>query len=279
MNNDEKEFEGTSYPRLCALLGSTPSRLSQSMHNAGFRTLSIPFSYVAFDTERTEVALTAMRVLGIRGFSLTIPHKEKALSLVDALSEEAAKIGAINTVIKSHRHLVAHNTDHYGISESISRAGVPVESVVVYGAGGAARAALFALKQLGASEIYVCNRTASRAEELATIFGVSCLKEAELQRTLESRSRMFINASPVGMPHLSADFPFDAEVFTEQHVVFDMLLKKSALLERAVERGAETIPGIEMLYYQGIKQFELFTGCEAPASEMRQALEAEFERI
>ena len=108
-----------SYPRLCGLLARKPTRLGQAMHNAGFAELGLPFAYVAFDTEDTAHALDTMRRLGFRGFSLTIPHKETALPLLDECSREASVIGAVNTVVNSGKSLFGENTDWIGVRDSL----------------------------------------------------------------------------------------------------------------------------------------------------------------
>ena len=172
MNTDWSKL---SFPRLCALAAQSPTKLSQAMHNAAFKELGIDFSYVAFDTADTPSVVRSMRELGIRGFSLTIPHKENALDLVDFKSEEVEAIKATNTLINDGSKIHAFNTDTVGIERAFAEAGVKSLSgkdVLLLGAGGAAKAAIYTAKKLDAKSILVANRNEERAKSLASEFQV-----------------------------------------------------------------------------------------------------------
>ena len=275
------DWQRLSYPRLCGLLAVRPSRLSQAMHSAGFQTLSEPFSYVAFDTQRTEVALSAMREMGIRGFSLTIPHKENAMGLVDALSPEAVSIGAINTVVNTGEKLLGYNTDWYGVTKALEEGSFDAagKKALVFGAGGASRAAVYALKQLGLEKISICNRTDKRAKDLATVFSIDFLPYAEMEGFDFSTISLFINCTPIGLEIAGPDasYPFEFDVFGQHHTVFDMVTRDTALLEGARASGATTVAGIRMLFHQAIQQFELFSEQTAPKDVIEAALHAAIE--
>jgi len=276
-----------SYPRLCALLGKNPSRLSQAMHNAGFQAANLPFSYVAFNTTATEQALSAMRILGIRGFSLTIPHKERAYPLVDEVDSHAKAIAAINTVINDQGVLRAYNSDWCGVTEALREAKCEFSSdlqAAVLGAGGAARAAVYALKTLGVGQIYVVNRDIKRAKNCVQDFEVEALDYKDLENVLESSAQLLINATPLGSKLLEAEskgermsYPFRLDCLSSSHTVFDMVTAETELLRVAEKRGASTIAGIRMLLHQAIRQFELFTESEANLEVMEKALLAEYE--
>lgn len=261
-----------SYPRVCGLLGSNPSRLSQAMHNAGFKALGLPFQYAAFKTENTNAGLTAMRELGFRGLSLTIPHKEQALGLVDALSKDAIECGAINTVINDGEKLFGYNTDWYGVVEALREAGIEPKRALIFGAGGAARAAVVALRHMNCERILIANRTAKRATDLANVFNVEALAYEELAHyDFQSNVDLFVSAAPVG----AEGFPFPLSVFGPGHTVFDMVTKETELLTQARAQGAKVVPGIRMLLHQALKQFELFTESISPREAMEQALAAQ----
>ena len=270
-----------SFPRLCALLGSHPSRLSQAMHNAAFKAAGLPFVYVACATENTRFGLEAMRSLGFRGLSLTIPHKEAAVLLVDSLSEDAKKIAAVNTVINSGTELSGHNTDWQGIVTALAEAGLvelSQKTVLVLGAGGAARAALYALSKLSAGKVYVANRTLARAVALAAEFLIEPVPYAAAQGLLE-RVDLIIQTTPLASAaHPVSSYPFDVRGLGSRHTVFDMVTKETPLLTAARTQGAQVIPGIRMLLHQATAQFALFTDQQADVRVMEEALLAEYAR-
>ena len=272
----ETEWQRLAFPRLCGLLGVRPSRLSQAMHNAGYGKLALRFCYVAFDTMRTEVGITAMRELGIRGYSLTIPHKENAIGLIDALSPEATAIGAINTVVNNGSQLIGYNTDWYGVTEALTEVGFAGQGkrALVFGAGGAARAAIYALQQLQLESILITNRSDKRAEDLATVFSIDHLPYQNLGDFDFTSIALFINCTPIGLEIAGSDasYPFPLEVFGAEHAVFDMVTCETELLQKTRDQGGTAIAGIRMLLYQAVQQFELFTEQHAPVEVMEQAL-------
>ena len=270
------DLVGLSYPRLCALCGRKPSTLSQAMHNACFRALGLPFFYVAFDTVDTESAISAMRELGIRGYSLTIPHKEAGARLVDMLSDEARAIGAVNTVINNEGVLTGYNTDVYGIERAFAESGVELRSkrVLVLGAGGAARAAIAVCLEQGCSELVVWNRSAERLGSLKTSWPDLSTITGDISPKNLAVFDVIINSTPVGSFALveTEVHPFSLDSLADGQVVFDMVTRDSELLTRARSRGCMTIPGIRMLLFQAVKQFSLFTNCEPSILVMEDAL-------
>ncbi len=272
------EWERLAFPRACGLLAEQPSALSQAMHNAGFKSLDLDFSYTAFPCSDTASGIAAMRSLGLRGLSLTIPHKERALPMIDELSDEVEAIGSANTVINTGDKLLGFNTDHYGVSEALLEAGFQSrgDTALVFGAGGAARAAVYALAQLGVKKIAICNRNAKRAEEVAQDFDISVVDYDTLSPEFVASLELFVNATPIGLSLAgdAARYPFELSSFTAASCVFDMVTRQTELLEGAKASGATTIHGARMLLFQALKQFELFTELsEAPRAHMEKALE------
>ncbi len=253
------------------------------MHNAAFRAAAVPYVYSALHTEDTQFGIQAMRELGFRGLSLTIPHKEAAMELVDEVAQEAQAIGAINTIVNDAGTLRGSNTDWIGIREALNEAGFQADDrpVMLFGAGGASRAALFALQRLGVKKILISNRTDARAEKLAAEFNTEVLAYKELSQFSFSTLSLFINSSAIGSPSAppDAEYPFDLGVFGESQSVFDMVTHNTALLRAAGESGARTIPGVRMLLYQAVPQFLAFTELKkAPLTEMETALLEELAR-
>jgi shikimate dehydrogenase len=266
--------EKLCYPHLCALVGAKTTRLSQSMHNAGFVSLNLPFSYVAFNTVDTEAVIKATRELGIRGLSLTIPHKETALTLVDQLSLEAKEIGAINTVINDGEKLTGYNTDCYGIEEAFAEKQITLKdkTTLLIGAGGASRAALSVLSKSGA-QITIANRTFERAQKLAGEFDCQAISFEELGKMKKLEFDILINSSSLGSDISSgATYPFSFENLPTAGVVFDFVTKETELTKAAEAKGLVAILGQRMLLHQATKQFELFTEKSPPVDVMEKAL-------
>lgn len=276
-----------AYPMLCGLCADQPTKLSQAMHNAAFRAAGLNAFYVAFDTADTVGAIAAMRTLGIRGYSMTLPHKEASVTLVDELSPEVLVVGALNTILNDQGKLFGFNTDIDGVERAFKEEAVDVQQkrVLVLGAGGAARATAYALMKLGASEIVISNRTDTRAEQVASELsscvqspsktGVvfSALPYSQLTGQLSSFA-VLANTTPVGS-HLQPEgkFPFSLSALESRPVVFDAVTRETKFLRAARERGCCTITGVRMLLHQAVRQFELFTGLsQAPVVEMEQAL-------
>jgi shikimate dehydrogenase len=275
------DWDKLAFPRLCGLLGVNPSRLSQAMHNAGFKSLGLDFSYHAFNTLETAQCLQAVREMGFRGLSLTIPHKEIAFSLVDELSEDSKKIGAINTLINTGTELVGYNSDWCGIQSALDEVQFSSKncSAVVLGAGGAAKAGVYALKDLGVSTIYIANRTEKRASAIADEFGIELLAIDGVEKKLESEVQLIVNATPLGLKGEGIeDYPFSKDVLSADHTVFDMVTKETALVKAANAKGASVVLGIRMLLHQAVKQFELFTEQKAPLEDLEAALLAEYSK-
>jgi shikimate dehydrogenase len=274
----ETAWDQLAYPRLCGLLGARPSKLSQAMHNAGFKALGLPFAYVAFSTNDTVLGIHAMRGLGFRGLSLTIPHKEVAVSLVDDLRDDVKEIRAINTVINYGDELLGCNTDWSGIVKALEEAQFSGKgkSALVFGAGGASRAALYALKNLELANILITNRTAERAKKLAADFAVDFVEAKDVNNALLEKTELFINATPIGLPLAGAEqvYPFDLKVFCTGHTVFDMVTKNTELTSVAQQNGATVVHGARMLLYQALEQFELFTEQPAPLAIFEDAMNA-----
>lgn len=262
-------------PWVLGLLADRPSTLSAAMHNAGFAALSRPYRFTAIDTIQTAEALQAMRVLGIRGFALTIPHKERAMSLVDVLSPEATVTGSINTVVNDGSKLTGYNTDIAGVEQALCESKVPenISSALVLGAGGASRAAVVALRNVGVTNIALSNRSEGRGRALASELQTEFLPWAGLGRANDFG--LVINATPIGS-HLS-DETSESELLGILNLagvfaVLDMVTKPTALLDQARESGCVAIAGARMLLFQAFAQFALFTGEAPPRDAMEKAL-------
>ena len=257
---------------------------SPAMHNAALEAAGLDFVYVAFAVPAAGVAGvgTAMRALNIRGLNVTVPYKQAVMDFLDEVSPEAQAIGAVNTIDHRDGRLVGHNTDAYGIMASLREDGglqqLPPK-VVLLGAGGAARAILYALLAAGEVEqIALLNRTAARAEALAADLGagsrVTVGSVAESQALAEAG--LVINATSIGMePHAGVSPLGDGTGLHDGMVVVDIVYKPAAtqLLQQARAAGARTVDGLGMLVHQGARAFELWTGVAPPVEVMRRVIQ------
>jgi 3-dehydroquinate dehydratase / shikimate dehydrogenase len=245
--------------------------LSPLLHNTGFIARKIDAVYLPFLVHDLRDFLKAVPELGIRGFSVTIPHKQSILRYLDDCDALAAEIGAVNTVVvRRDGALYGCNTDYVGILRALEKKlALAGSRVLVFGAGGAARAAAFALARSGA-HVGICARREKAARELALAVG----GEAVPRRALRSESvDAVLNATPIGMhPHDQVSPLSPAEL--NCRVVMDLINRpqKTQLLKLAARKGIATVPGVEMFVPQGVAQWELWMGRRAPESVMRKAV-------
>jgi 3-dehydroquinate dehydratase/shikimate dehydrogenase len=244
--------------------------LSPAVHNRAFQAARIDAVYLPFLVPAAQLRdfFRLAELLPVAGISVTIPHKEKVLRHLDVVEPLARRIGAVNTVWRKAGKWRGTNTDVEGIVAPLARLLTPSKSsILVVGTGGAARAAAFALADRGA-RVAVVGRNAERARALAK----ACGAEFVLREQLEGRKfDALVHATPLGMfPHTDECF-FDGEIPAE--VVFDMVYNpaETLLLRRAKEQGKRVIPGLAMFLEQAARQFEIWTGCEAPRAAMERA--------
>ena len=254
---------------------------SPLMHNAVMRRRSIHGVYVPFPVKSEDVgaALQGIRALGIVGANVTVPHKEAVLPFLDGLSHEASLAGAVNTLVRREDRLEGHNTDIHGFVEAISGVGLTAAgaSVLLLGAGGAARAALVGLSRLGVAEIWVASRDLQRAARVAGPFGARALPLEQVQEAASS-ARILINATSVSSPQ---DGPELARLLEPLRLprctlVVDLNYgREENLWERlAAASGARFVDGIPMLVHQAARSFALWTEIEVSPDEYLAALEA-----
>lgn len=271
------DWQRLAYPRLCGLLAVRPTRLSYVMHSAGYRALDLPFTYATFDTDDTAGAISAMRALGLRGLSLTIPHKEAALPLVDEVSDLARRIGAINTVTNDGSSLRGENTDYHGIRAAFAEAGASLAGAraLIFGAGGAASAAVVAAMDDGAAEIGLANRSIDRGRAMAARFGITAVPWESWRSFAPT---VLLNATPIGSHLAHHDdelWPLDGSNPLAP-VVFDMVTRETKLLSHTARTGGKAVAGTRMLLFQAVMQFSLFTErADVPQRAMEEALNAE----
>jgi shikimate dehydrogenase len=242
---------------------------SPAMHNAAFQALGMDdwlYTRLPLPPERFAEAVRALPGSGYRGINVTIPHKQAALALADSASEAASAIGAANTLSFRDGVIEADNTDAQGFLDAL---GEPLagRSVLVLGAGGAARAVIWAAREEGAGEVLVWNRTAERARQLAADFGVEAVEKVR-------RADVVVNTTAVGLNGSADDLPLaDAH---DPELVADLVYGPSnpPVTAWARARGARVTDGLEVLVCQGVLSFVRWTGQDPPLDRMREAVRA-----
>jgi shikimate dehydrogenase len=268
--------------RLCAVLGA-PVRHSASpaMHNAAFAALGLNWRYLAFEVvpENLRAAIEGAKAMGFAGFNLTVPHKLLALDLVDALDESAKVWGAVNTIRFDEKGATGFNTDADGLANSL-REDLKLElrgkKVLLLGAGGAGRTAALKLASEKVAELFLVNRTPSKAEEIANEIKKRFPSAKVSVGFPEADVDLLLNATSLGLKTDDA-LPLDKKKFSlkQTRSVYDMIYRpaETKLLAAAKAAGCQTANGLGMLLHQGAKAFEIWTGKTAPLDVMRRALE------
>ena len=268
----------TGSTRVAGVIGSPVQHsLSPALHNAAFAQLGIDWVYVALSVPRGETrrALDAMRLFGLGGLSVTMPHKEAVIDDVDDLDTAAGLLRSINTVVpRADGRLVGYSTDGSGFVASLTAAGVGVQgrTVCLLGAGGAARAIAEALGRSGAARVAVINRTPVSAEVTATLAGpVGVLGTAADVRSAD----ILVNATSIGMS--TVEIPCDPADLRAGQVVADIVYhpRETALLKAARAAGATTVDGLGMLVHQAALQQQLWHGTLPEVTAMTLAAERE----
>ncbi|MGA2836738.1 MAG: shikimate dehydrogenase [Acidimicrobiales bacterium] len=253
--------------------------LSPLLHNTAFAHLGVDWVSVGFPVPpgRAGAALAGARDLGIRGLSVTMPHKEDVADAVDVLTPAAERLGAVNCVFDDDGVWFGDNTDGAGMIAALRRGGrfEPLgRRCMVVGAGGAARAVIAALGDAGAAEVVVVNRTAERAEAAAGLAGpVGRVGGAGEAPTCE----LVVNATPAGMAGVvdgPTGWPVDPSLLGPAQVVVDLVYHPPVTdwLAAAARRGATTANGLGMLVHQAALQIERWTGLDAPVDAMWDAV-------
>jgi shikimate dehydrogenase len=265
---------------LVGLIGrNIMSSLAPALHEDAFAASGMVGHYHLMDVDvlggRTvEQLLSAVRSAGFAGINVTFPFKEAVMPLLDSLSAEAAEIGAVNTVVfDKNGRSTGHNTDRSGFRaafrEELGEARVRGNPVLLLGAGGAGRAAAFALRDLGAAEIRIHDQDASRAQALCGDVGASAVASSD-HRDVAG----IVNATPVGMKGFPG-MPIDPGVVQPDQFVADVIYTplETEFLGAARARGAHGMGGAGMCVHQAADAFRLFTGLQADRARMQRTFE------
>ena len=279
----KKEINGKT--KVIGIIGKNiENSLSPLFHNQIILKHSLNFCYLPFQVAETNLgkAIQGIKTLNIRGVNITFPYKEKVIKFLDEVKESAQRIGAVNTIINNKGILTGYNTDVIGFKKSLQEDGkftIKGEKAVILGAGGAARAVVYALLEGGIEEIYIFNRTPEKAEkikqDLSPFFPGSNINifplEKERLKDKTEETHLLVNATSLGMPPKIDNTPLpDEKLFHSNLLVYDLIYHpaKTLFLRQAEKAGAKIINGLPMLVYQGIESFYLWTGFKPEGKEV-----------
>jgi shikimate dehydrogenase len=252
--------------------------MSPDIHNDAFKEMNLDGYYHAFHVEPDQLgeSVQALKLLGVKGFNITIPHKITIIPFLDELDETAKIVGAVNTVVNVDGRLVGHNTDGNGYMESLTQVlkkPLSEHKILIIGAGGAARGIYYSLAYQGCQEIDLCNRTVLKAEELIKKCPFenksNALSIEAAEQNLESYD-IVIQTTAVGMHPDVTNKPLSLKNAKQTAVVSDIVYNpiKTAFLNEAEELGLTILNGVGMFVYQAVLAFELWTKQKPSAERM-----------
>ncbi len=270
--------------RVCAIIGDPVEHsLSPVMHNAAFKKLGLNLVYVAFKVTKNGLkdAISGARSLGLRGLSVTMPHKNAVIDYLDEIDSVAKAIGSVNTILNNQGKLIGYDTDGNGAMIALQENGISTEEkkMLLLGAGGAAKAIAFQAAQ-EVEELVVVNRTPEKAKQLAELlrnkFGKKVkggMLSAEVLEEEIKTTDILVNATSVGMnPDVNMS-PVPSNLLHSDLCVMDIIYNplETKLVRDARSVGAKIVLGVEMLLYQGAVALEIWTNYPAPVDVMKKA--------
>lgn len=250
--------------------------MSPAMHNGAFRALDMDCYYNGFQVkgEDLEATIAGMRVLQIKGFNVTTPHKVAVMAYLDEIDDVAKQIGAVNTVVNCNGKLIGYNTDGYGYIQSLEEEmNLTVEGkrVLLLGAGGACRAIYFSLLTKGVAQVDIANRTIEKAQDIVGNHPINRVYGLEAVTAQLSNYDVIIHTTTVGMyPHVDQT-PLSLIGIKKGAIVSDIIYNplKTMFLQEAEQLGARIHNGLGMFVYQGALAFEKWTGTFPPTDRMK----------
>jgi shikimate dehydrogenase len=268
---------------VCCLGQPVAGNPTQYMMEKAFAAAGLDWRYLTCEVppEKLADAMMGLRALGFKGANFTIPHKVAVIPHLDSLSAAAELMGAVNCINRVGSKLVGDNTDGKGFYQSLREACDPAGlSIVILGAGGAARAIAVELALAGASEIKVVNRAIDRGQALVDLLTQRTSVKAQLvplagDYMISEEAAIFINATSIGLGDDSARVPIAANSLRPNLIVADVVFNppQTWLIRTATDRGCRTIDGLGMLVNQAVISFKIWTGIDPDAGVMRDALE------
>lgn len=253
--------------KLCISISARPSNFGTTFHNYLYQKLGLDFIYKAFQVEDIEHAVKGVRALGIRGCAVSMPHKESCMAFVDEISESAAAIQSVNTIVNDNGYLKAYNTDYIAIYKLIEKYQLDkTKSVIVHGSGGMAKAVAAAFKNSGFSHLKVYARNAETGKNLAALYGFEYISTLENQQ-----ADILVNVTPIGMKGGKDEFElaFPEALIKAAETAFDVVAMpvETPFIKLAERLNKQVISGAEVIVLQAVEQFELYTH-QRPSDEL-----------
>ncbi|MDR3256656.1 MAG: shikimate dehydrogenase [Endomicrobium sp.] len=255
LNTETKLFAILGYP--------VKHSFSPQMQNKWFEKENLNCVYLAFEPKSNNLKKTikSLKLLRFEGLNITIPYKIEVMKYVDFTDKAAKKIGSINTIVVKNNKLYGYNTDYLGFSQDLTAKKINLKSknVLVIGAGGGARAIIYALKNSNAKDVYIANRTLKNAQQLAKVFKVKIVDIGKVEELLPEID-LFINTSACGMKKTDT-LPFKVDKVKSSLIIYDLIYnKETPFTKLAKDRNLKLFTGEGMLIYQGACGFKMWTG-------------------
>ena len=246
----------------CISISEKPGKFGVYFHNKGYDILGLNYVYFPLKVKANQLkGILGLIKDNFQGCSVSKPHKIKVIDYLDELDPSAEKIGAVNTILNKNEKLIGYNTDYNGARRAIlNNYNISEKKVLMLGAGGAARAIGYAVKDIG-GKLIISNRDPEKAKGLAKKLDAEFLKWES--RNDFCKGSLLINATSVGFDN-PENIPLAEKSLEEYNAVMDVVVGDTNLIQKAKEMGKITIPGIEITVYQAAKQFEIYTGKKLP---------------
>ncbi|MBR2141395.1 MAG: shikimate dehydrogenase [Rickettsiales bacterium] len=269
--------------KICLIIGDPVQHsLSPAMHNSAYRSMAMEndFIYDKITVKQEDLEEFVFDLKDINkqtgsfvGLTCTMPHKQNIIKYLDELKEEARTIEAVNSVFYDGKNYIGYNTDWYGIERPFVERNIDLKykNVAVIGAGGAARSAVYAFKK-NDCKISIFNRTKEKADLLAREFDCNSFMLDNSNKI--KQNDIIINTTSVGMGNLEGQSPIDVIILNREHIVFECIYnpKHTLLVKNAINANSTVIFGWEMLLYQGVRQFEIYTSKKPDIESMKSVL-------
>jgi len=264
--------------RLCGIIGyPLEHSMSPAIHNAAAKYYNLNVVFLAFPSKDAKKSVQALKTLNALEWTVTMPLKEKVLPFLDQIDPQAEQLGNVNTIINKKGVLKGYNTDIDGVERSLKNIKLKNTSVVLLGAGGAAKTIAYVLKKHQA-KVHVLNRDLDQAKKLVNKFSGQAFDLKKIKQKIEQiNPKLIINATPVGMGSLKGKSLVPKECLNSKVIVFDVIYNpaETLLIKQAKDCGVKTINGSTMFLGQGARQFELWSGKPAPWQVMEKAFKKE----
>ncbi len=263
--------------KLYGVIGDPISQtLSPSMHNAAFNHHGLSAKYLPFHVTPGQLsqAIEGVRGLGVAGLNVTIPHKVSVMNLLDEIDPLAMRIGAVNTIVNENGKLIGYNTDGAGYVSSLkhimAERNLDEHSILIVGAGGAARAIYYTLLEEGVKKVAIANRTIETAKQLIQSNNTNVMSLSDAEDVVDDYD-IIINTTSIGMYPFLENMPIQLGKIKEKTIVSDIIYNpiETKWLKQARKLGAQTQNGIDMFVFQGALAFEKWTGIYPSVEVMR----------